>query len=173
MKVFVDSVPLPASDINEYLVNTIYAIKPADTIRSNTTTVNADPDLSVNLVSAHSYRLDVVILYDSSTTAGFRFRFFASAGVVLYGLANGVFAGSPGVWWRIPYGLLPAQGQQGLGDNQVLVGEDPFDSVATVSGILVTGANGGSFSFAWAQNVANAFNTTVRTGSSMYLRRVS
>ena len=171
MKVFTVTDGAAAADVNEYMVNTKYAAKPSGTIRSNTATTAIDPDLQLQVDTNKSYMIEVFLLFNSSVTANFKYRFNAPAGAVLYGSVLAYYVGGTGP------GIT---GYHTAGSNAVLyntpqsiAGQDPFNSPVRISGVLNTAGTGGGFSVAWSQDTSNGFSTQLLSGSFMLVRRVA
>lgn len=134
------------------------AIKYLDTARNTTTTLTADPDLSLNLL-AGQYEYELFMLFDSVTAgAGFKFT------------ANGTAVDSRGTAPSVETGLV-----NGAGVNTVTSFVGATITYATVTsgansnGVLFKGAfmlsSAGTLGISWAQNTSNGSNTTLRAGS--------
>jgi len=166
LRVFNPGDVLAAADVNEYLVNNRYAIKPADTARFSTTTPANDPDLTIAVDANKTYFVNMTVLFTAvNGTGDLQFQFTIPAGTVFSGTAtdpNGVVpytASPPG---RAITTLL---GVTGAGTGTV--------AAIVFNGVLATGGSSGSFTFQWSQQTSNATSTTVKQGSHMFLRRVS
>ncbi len=172
MKVFNDNTVLSGPDINEYLVNTRYAVKPGNTTRTGTS-LSDDPDLTFHIDASKSYLLDLFVILQGSD-GGLKFALAGSGGNALYGL------------WQMQLPLT-AQGSTyggsydgGAVANNLSTAQTVASSLAffgavsalTIRGILVTAGTSGSLTFRWCQNSGSG-NLTVLAGSSMLLRRVS
>jgi hypothetical protein len=167
MKVFAVTDGLGAADVNEYLVNTKYAFKPADTTRTGTT-LSDDPDLHVTVETNKTYLVDLVVPVEGGN-GGLKFNFTGSGGNNLYGYWNLGFTGGStalqGIYDTIKYNLgytWSIAGLAGPGEPDVLA----------VRGFLVTSSTAGTFTFRWCMNSASG-NLTARAGAAMLLRRVS
>src|SRR5262244_736215 len=91
MRVFNPGDVLAAADVNEYLVNTKYAIKPADTSRASNTTLTADPDLTVTVDANKTYFVNMTILFTAPASPGdLKWACTVPAGTVFNGTCNTV-----------------------------------------------------------------------------------
>src|SRR5262249_54870488 len=89
LKVFNPGDVLAAADVNEYLVNTKYAAKAADTSRASTTTLTNDPDLTVAVDASKSYELAMTLVYTATPSTGdLKYAFTVPAGAVFTGSAD-------------------------------------------------------------------------------------
>src|SRR5215469_16636505 len=87
MRVFNPGDVLAASDVNEYLVNTKYVIKPADTSRASNTTLSADPDLTIAVDANKSYYLNATVMFTAvNGTGDLKWAFTVPAGTVFSGM---------------------------------------------------------------------------------------
>jgi len=159
---------LGAADVTEYLENTRYATKPSNTSRSSAPGFADDPDLQLPMVAA-SYRLLLLVQFQSPSAAGFQFTFTGSGSNNLYGHWQNLNAASGAIGMAAYDGGVSADltstvvvgGTSGTGTN-----------VVAVDGILHS-PSPGTLTFRWAQQNSNAGNTTVYKGSSMNLWRVA
>ena len=168
MKVFNVNDVLNAADVNEYLVNVILAVKSGGTSLNSSTTMVADPDLSVTLSPNKSYLLDTTIVFTSPSAAQFKFAFNFPAGSVFVGYAQ--FSSLSGGFYGTAYSTAGSTLSTANVASSIGGGIDDF---VFVRGLLITAGTGGGFTLKWAQNVSNGGNTTVRDKSSMLLTRVS
>ena len=169
MQVFTVGQVLAAADVNEYLVNTRYAAKASDTNRISTTTLAADPDLTLPADANKSYLLELFLQYSSASAAGLKYNFTFPSGATLNGgaVSQLIAAGTQ----------LTTYDQSGSFGPGVTITATALgiglDNWIQVRGILVTSGTAGAFTLQWAQSASTASNTTVRAGSAMLLRRVS
>jgi hypothetical protein len=168
MKVFAVTDGAAASDVNEYMVNTKWAFKPGATTRNNTTSLANDPDLTLQTDPNKTYWLELIAPFTSIAAAGFKFSFAAPAGSVFTGQFMTVIGGLVSVGVYEPVSALVITSNISTTSSGAGV-----DDLITVRGSLVTAGTGGGLTYQWAQQTSNGGNTTVRAGSSMYMRRVS
>lgn len=143
------------------------AIKPVDTTRLSSTTLTADPVLSVNLdVGQYSYQ--AFLLFDSNTAgAGFKFS------------DGGTAIDSRGTSPSVAVGVVNAA-VYGPKIESFVGNTISLSSVSTTSdsnSILYTGSllvtTAGTFNIEWAQVVSTATNTTLRAGSYLTAQLLS
>jgi len=169
MRVFNPGDVLAASDVNEYLVNTLYADKPSDTSRASTTTLSNDPDLTLAVGASKKYELDMQVVYTAASGTGdFKFAFAIPASAVFTGTQLGAAIGT-GALQNPPY----QAGGSLMTAPQSLIGNGPIQMQLRVSGILAVAGTAGNLTFQWAQANSGATATIVKQGSYMRLRRVS
>jgi len=153
-----------AADVNAWFMPQV-VYKPGDTSRSNTTTLAADPDLTVPLASNAAYWLHVFLLYEGSATAsqGLKWNFTVPSGANLRYHATFTDTSNAQVTGNAYTGAAtPAGGTNGAG---VLRG-------ASLHGTLTVSSTSGSFTLQWAQNVSEAAAVTLHGQSAMYLQRI-
>jgi hypothetical protein len=171
MKVFNVGDVLAAADVNEYLVNTKFAFKPADTPRTSNTTLTADPDLTLAVDASKTYLLETVVNFynGGGTTGNIQYSFSLPASAHLYGGTWGR-DGTTGDTASASYDQA-AQAFPALG--AATWSAAVFDQPILIHAVLVTGASAGSITLNWAQDASSGTATTVREGSFMFLRRVA
>ena len=109
------------------------------------------------------------IIYDSSTTADMKFRLTAPAGatcdwhVFSVGSAASATPATTDHAARTLGAGNPTPGGIGVGTQLVM----------RLDGLLVVGGTAGSLTIQWAQQTADATDTTVRTGSFLLLQKVA
>lgn len=170
MKVFNVGDVLAAADVNEYLVNTRYALKTADTSRTSTTTLTADPDLVVVADANKIYEMLIMMVYNGPTAGGFKFDVTVPSGTTFAGAlwqvsSAGTFAAAAVL---SPSGLTLA-GITGFH----FTATTGSDQAAYIMGTLDTAGTGGNVTVRWAQDTSSGTSTKLLTGSSARLRRVS
>lgn len=152
---------------------TLQDSKTADTSRASTTTLTADPDISLSLVAGKDYLLEGVLFLGPGAEAGdFKYAFHMSTGS-----ANGSY-GSIG----LAVGVTDVQGNvkcAALSDvaitNAVSANVGIDDVGATI--LLVTGlircVTAGALQLHWAQNASNATPTVLKKDSYIKLERTN
>lgn len=128
---------------------------------NNSITLVTDTALSVAVEANGLYRAHLHLIYNSNTTADFRYSFSAPAGTTL---TNFTAQGGNTANWQVL--VAPSGGVSGINGTG---GDAPLN----VWGIVAVGANAGTFAVQWAQFVANASDTTVKAGSYLELVRYS
>jgi hypothetical protein len=166
-----------AADVNNWFVP-LAAYKPATTGRSSTTTLTADPDLTVTVAANAAYDVTLYASYSTGATSGigFRWGWIAPAGFsgwwgAMYRISGDTATGSnagassspAGLWSDIASssGAWPAAATPGDNKNHCLI----------VRGFLILGSTGGAFTFRWAQDNSNGTALNLNYASKMILLR--
>ena len=154
---------LSASDVNTWFVP-IVAVKVADTSRSSTTTLTADPELSVTIPSAGTWYLLCYLNYEGAAvgTGDLKIRVTSVGSLRYHAIYQGA-GGAANVGSTYQGGGTPS-GFATAGAGTLCGG--------TIHGTLVT-ATSGTTGLDWAQNTSNATATTLHAGSAMMLQRIS
>lgn len=139
----------------------VFKVKLTSELVNNTTTLQNDDHLFWTVASNTSYVLDLILTYTSNTTPDFKFT------------------------WSVPTGTTYIWGGTYYDLSSVLVTNGGFTEATTgaiggtgasINGIfhfyITTASTAGTFQLQWAQNTANASNTTVHAGSIGVLRRI-
>lgn len=151
--------------LNTLIAGRVTVIKPGGTNRSSTTTLTADPHLTVTLDANTSYWLELCVALTSPAAADFKWDFTFPSGLTFTGYSVASVAGVANVLVWSPGGnalsVAGAFSTQGGG----------LDDSVGVRGMLTTAGTGGAFTWRWAQNTSDAGNTSVRAGSSMSIQR--
>lgn len=148
-----------------------FARKPSDTVRNNTATRTADPDLTLPVVANGVYWWEFIIAIASLDTADFQHSISQPAGSVRQLFAPDGF-GDPAVAsaaWMNKHNSN--QGLAGAGSSTAR-NSTTTSTVLRPSGITEVGGTAGSITLFWAQLAAIASNTTVFAGSSMRMQRI-
>ncbi len=144
------------------------AAKLGDTARASTTSLTADPDLSVAVDASVAYKVELQIQYTQGATGQLVVAWSAPSGATLdwsaYMLDQGVTAGNVG-------SIRPLG--RAVGDNLTMGGNLSIITTALVFGRLVTSTTAGTLSLTWAQSVSNATAVTVKAGSFMVLTQIA
>jgi len=157
---------LTASDVNTWLVPGA-VVKPADTQRSATTTMTADPDLVIAVTANATYYI---------------------SGVIFYGGVNGT-PGTDGLKCTF---AVPASTTGQLFNNHMNLSQTFTQPLATnwtdtttagttgvanifclgISGSLLTAGTAGNLTFQWAQAASNGTNLTIKANSFIVAQRI-
>lgn len=135
------------------------ASKGADTARTSTTTLAADPDLSVTLAANSVYIVGLLLLYKGGTTGSsdLKFSWSLPSAATLAGEYMGIFN---------PIGLIstPITGSSvtvtytnGTGNSYPV----------TIEATVTTSSTAGTFALTWAQNTSSGTATTLMAGSNL------
>lgn len=128
---------------------------------NNSAVMQNDDDLKVNVDANAYYTGELWIAFTSAPAAGLRVDFTAPVGATME--ASGFLV--------VVAGATTFAATSVLGNVSGIVSSGaaaPYMNKFT----LVTGANAGTLQFRWAQNAANASNTTVNVGSYLELKRI-
>lgn len=136
--------------------------KSGDTSRTTTTTLTADPDLTLTVPAAGTYRLDGYLDYEGGTGGASDLAIsFASVGTLRYHIVYaGAGTGGANVGNTNVGGGTVALRTQGAG---VLCG-------ASIKGMIIAPSSG-SITLDWAQNTSSGTATIVHAQSWISLRR--
>lgn len=142
--------------------------KTADETVNNTATLQNDDVFFVAVPTAGVFVFDLTLFYTSNNTADIKFAFTHPAGAVVRwgtaGLASSATATS---------GDSQYAAAVGSGSTVLIGGGNATTVMMFISGILEMGGTAGTFQLQWAQNTADASNTTVNTYSNMRMWRVA
>jgi hypothetical protein len=143
------------------------AIKPADTVRTSTTTLTNDPDLVLSVVANAVYELTGTLAYNgiSGGVGDFKADWTIPAAAAMTWVRNGYINNSVTQTdtIRTDNTTIRSLGTFGVGTT----------ICASIRGIVRTGANAGSLQLRWAQNTSSATSTTLAADSNIVLRRIS
>lgn len=147
----------------------LVAWKAAQTARSSTITQTADPDLTVSVPGAGTYRLEMYLSFNAGVggTQGFDFGFSYSGT-------------GPSPVTRSYIGVVNGTLVNRLTNNVGALGTtEQFATITTVTAgdwLKVTGlfnfSNAGTFALTWAQHSSSANATLLNSGSHMILKKV-
>lgn len=140
------------------------ALKSSSTSRTSTTTLAADPDLTVPVLANGKYDVELSLVYNGAATG----------------------AGDLKCSWSVPSGASFAGGFVGVSNPlgvailpvtassvQVTYGNGTGNALwCMVSGTLFMSSTPGNLVLTWAQNSSSGTATTLMTGSKLSARRV-
>jgi len=155
---------LTASDVNSYFVPGA-AYKTADTSRSFSATLTADPDLALPVAATAFYQFFCVLNFEGSSTVsqGLKWNFTVPSGTTLRYHATFTDSSNNQVTGNMYTGAsTPAGGTNGAG---VLRG-------VTMNGTVYTGSTAGTMTLQWCQNVSESATVTLHLQSYLYLQRI-
>ena len=146
---------LLAADVNTWFVP-IAAVKTADTARASTTTMTADPDLTMTLAANSSYQITGELFYDGAASAAdMKCTFIVPASTTGTWHPSRVNPSLQGIYSTPQAWTDTIQNSTtGIGTLQVV----------GVSGLLITAGSAGTFALSWAQNTSNGTATHMRSG---------
>lgn len=142
--------------------------KTADTSRSSTTVVTADPELTFAVEANSIYYVELFVLYGGDTAADFR--------------SNWVHpTGTSGLRWVIGQGI----GATSRDEATVRIGAYGLTSELSFGATTTGNFNGlqerlyfttdiaGTLSYRWSQSASNAIATTVKAGSMIVVKKLA
>lgn len=145
------------------VTTTVLAYKSADETVNNSSTLQNDNHLVISVVANAAYTVDLYAIYNSNSTANLKVDYTMPAGAAL---SQMVFI-SGGTLSAIQHGV--SLGTVGAVNG---IAGISADTGLQMHGVLTTGGTSGNLTFRWAQNVANASNTIMRTGSYLRAQRI-
>lgn len=128
----------------------LVAIKPADTPRDSTTTPEADPDLSIDVVANAVYDVECIGVW-TGAAGGFRATWAVPDGATM------VWTDNDGVGITTADGVVNFSGTTGT----------------SFKGTLSTGETAGAITLLWSQSSINAVPTSLRAGCALKLTRIA
>lgn len=148
---------LTASTLNEAL--TLSAAKGADTARTISTTLTADPDLTVAVLANSLYvcRFSLVYKGAATNTGDLKFGFSVPSGAAFAGGFIGVTNPLGAYLASVTASSILVSYSNGTGN--------PLWCQVTAT--LTTSATAGNLTLTWAQNTSSATATTLMAGSSL------
>ena len=157
---------LTASDINQWFVP-LAVVKSADTSRTSTTSLTADPHLTLSVAASATYQVDVVLLYKGPSGAGFfQWDFDVPTSAVFPNVAS--YTNSSGNA-TVQYNAAGVTSQwantEGTGGTN--------DDAIRIGGTLVVSSTAGTFDLKWAQHASNGTAVSLLANSYMMLRRLA
>jgi hypothetical protein len=134
----------------------------ANQIVNNSATLVDVPQLKLNVDAYERVLFRVNLFYNTAAAADFKYQI--------------AIPGSPTVYRQLTEGLAPDDTAYDLAVATSsaavsLVGAANDNGFLRVTGVLVNGANSGTIQFKFAQDTANASDTTVYAGSFLEYRR--
>lgn len=165
---------LAGQDITADLLNSMIpkvVRKTADTVRSSTTTVTADPELQITLDANAVYVWDGWIKYDARPTSDLVFDFTAPTGAL--GEWGGHGAGSDTGTAGTPGYMLRTEAND-IQQSRTYYGNTASNPLTLfLYGTIRMSSTSGTFSLDWAPANSVAENTTVYTDSWLRFQRIA
>jgi hypothetical protein len=136
--------------------------KTGDTSRTSTTTLAADPHLSIAVAANAVYALVIRLAINAGATPDFRWDLSAPAAATISDYSYLAWGASS----LHDYGTLPLLSSVGVavGDGNV--------RPLTLWGTLITAGTAGNLALRWAQNTSSATATILKAGSSIHPVRI-
>jgi len=149
-------------------------VKPLDTARNNSTTLQNDPDLLVALEASKTYRLWLVLMGMSDQAFNLKLKLTYSGTLTGYvdyrysANSRPVTAMQDGEMWL----WVQSGASINSGTNRALLNgsSTPFTDTGTVFGEgLIRTSTAGTIGLQWAQNATGNNHSTVKARSTLYL----
>jgi len=137
----------------------LFAFKVADEIVNNSTTFQDDDELFFTLEANAVYEGNLHVVYNSGTTPDLKWQFTKPSGATQTD------------WSFLGYSTASAL-TYGTGGESATAGGLGGKTTADAYGLITT-TNAGTLRLQWAQNTANASNTTIYAGSYLRCLRVA
>jgi len=157
--------------------------KTADTSRSATTTLTADPHLVITLEANAVYTMDGWIKYDGPTAGDLTISFTAPSGCLgeytSWGAGNGVVGATSTP--TLQQDVQDVRGYLIRTETNDIQASRGFGCLGTgitpltlrLNGTIRNSSTPGTYSFNWAQTTSNATATTLYTDSWVRLQRIA
>lgn len=159
----------PSSPVTNdvWIAPPLFARKTADTTRTATVTRTADPHLTLAVEASGVYMVRTMLLVTSVEAADFSFKFTGPTGATMdwVPMVPGNVTGAASVGSTKWPALTIAD------DVTATIGTDKVGWVT--QGLLVVSTTAGNFTVDWAQATSDAGNTTLHSGSFLYLDKVA
>jgi hypothetical protein len=169
--VWVPGQVLAASDVNAWFVPQA-VVKPSNTSRASTTTITADPALTVNLAAGALYEVRCMVFYSGVNAGGYlQWNWTAPA--------TGFFV------YLATYAIQGGGADQGYSASvagvELAAGSTGGPAWTSGTGViwsaymtgLASGGTGGPLTFNWAQAASNGTATVVQANSYLIAQRLS
>lgn len=156
---------LRASVLNSLLteVRPLPARKEATETVNNSATLQNDDDLFVAVTASAVYNLDGRLLYNGNSTADFKIGWTFPTGLTMSYTILGVYVATPTVFSTSDFIQTSNPALEGAG----------ADRTAIMWGRVIVSSTAGTLQLQWAQNTANASNTTLLAGSYIRLTQIA
>ncbi|MCP3805368.1 hypothetical protein NLX83_39490 [Allokutzneria sp. A3M-2-11 16] len=143
-------------------------VKSTDKTVTNSNVLSADAQLAALMSANATYAVESCLIYTATTTADVRLAMTGPSGATGQLTANGLVFGVGGISGDIELGIFP------LATTLVVGGAGTSSKVcARMAGTVVTGETAGPLGVSVAQNVAEANNAVLYTGSWVRIERLA
>lgn len=157
-------------EINNINGDRTMVIKGSNSTRStaNTgSTLTADPHLTAPVLASTTYKFDIMVYHRSPTAADIKFSLdFPAGSSITWGAVRMVTSAT--LTGDFDAGVYIAPTAQ---VSAISAGGTATDQMTLIQGTIVVGATPGNLTLWWAQDTANASDTTLWARSSLELRR--
>lgn len=132
--------------------------KPANTIRTATTVLASDPELTFPVVAGGAYIFRMQVGFDTTAAGDFKFSVSGPAGPVEVRIQRHAIAAGATAFSAV--GVDTA-----FGVSVSVTGTGTTGGYVEINGKFLNGVNAGNVAFQWAQNTSDPGNTIVKGGS--------
>jgi hypothetical protein len=142
----------------------VTAFKASDTSRSSTTSLTADPDLSLAVAASATYVFEGYLDYEGGTEGASDLQIeMHSVGTLRFQL------------WGSNTSLATIIGQTFQGSASIALGSNGASNLrgASMKGTVINASGAGTLFLSWAQNSSNSTATILHAGSWISLRRIA
>jgi hypothetical protein len=146
------------------------AFKTGDTPRTSTTTLAADPHLTVTAVANAVYKLSAMLYFTGDPAGDFQFQIAGPAG---FNSAFSIITQNNAAASTVGTVVTDAQGTAGIGPTITAGTIAGAALTANVNGIITTAGTPGAIFVNWAQGTSNGTATTLKTNSHIFLTRIA
>lgn len=146
----------------------LFAKKTANEIVNNSATVQDDDHMTVAVAASSVYEVAGFFIYDGTSTADMKLGFAGPAGATLDWVTASLDATAGSATTAVKMSAQTISGTPSFGS----VGAGS-KVVARVTGLLTTSTTAGTFKVQWAQNTAEATDTTMYSGSYLRLTKIT
>jgi hypothetical protein len=156
-----------AAQVNEWMVNVLWARKTVFEDVTASTVLQNDDELFVTVAANSVYKVECLLHYDGDPGGDLKIQFSAPASstMVYFGTSVDVTGANYGADQNSSYDLTTAT----VGAGAIAVGTM---TSWFLKGALVTSGTAGTFRLQWAQRTAFATRTRIFPGSYLDLQRV-
>lgn len=154
-----------AARINDWFINTLFAVKTATESVVSSTTLQDDDDLSVTVAANASYIIELMLSYDGLAASDLKTSLTLPAGATIVGAVQAMAQTAAATTDDFSAGWTGAinPGCLGAGTAAAMFGR----------GLLTVAGTGGLVTLQWAQLASAATAVRLFAGSYLFLRRVS
>lgn len=147
------------------VLNDPTAYKTADTSRTSTTTLAADPNLTVPVIANAVYVMSLAVAHTYDPACDFKFSWTGPSGATMANwTAN----------WRTTDGVEVSGAFATLGTVvPITSASGTFTQPLWAHGILITSTTAGNLAMTWAQNTSAVGAATVKAGSLLRVERIA
>jgi hypothetical protein len=149
------------------------AEKPGTTSRASTTTLTADPDLTLPILDHAKYEFELLLRYECDTAGKLNLRVTGPSSALLFGVGQGIAGGN--VATTVATATQAALMYENINSSPGQVGGcgAGIHVGYRIAGTLTTIADAGSIGIEWAQGASSATATQLFTRSSLSIVKVS